>query len=47
MGSRDLFMRIIYNVAEEARHIDIEIQKLYNKEAQSDELQFYNSLLQL
>ena len=40
-------MRVIYNVAEEARRIDIEIQKLHDEEAQSDELQFYKSLMQL
>ena len=46
MASGDRSMRMIYNVAEEARRTNIEIQKLHDEEAQSDELQFYKSLVQ-
>ena len=46
MASGDRSLRMIYNLAEEARRTNVELQKLHDEEAQSDELQFYKSLVQ-
>ena len=46
MASGDRSLRMIYNLAEEARRTNIEIQKLHDEESKTDELQFYKDLVQ-
>ena len=44
MASGDRSLRMIYNLAEEARRTGIEIQKMHDEETKTDELQFYKDL---
>ena len=44
MVSTDRLLRNIYNVAEETRRANIEVQKLLNEELKADELDFYKQL---
>ena len=46
MAPSDRSLRNIYNLAEEARRTNLEIQKLLDEEAKTDELRFYKSLVQ-
>ena len=45
MSSGDRSLRMIYNLAEEARRTNIEIQKLHDEESRTDELQFLRDLV--
>ncbi|KAF6238772.1 hypothetical protein HO173_003279 [Letharia columbiana] len=46
MGSPDRSLRLLYDVAESTRRVNIEIQKLFEDEAKENELQFYKDLAQ-
>ncbi len=46
MAQADRSLLGIYSLAEEARRTSLEIQKLLDEEAKTDELQFYKSLVQ-
>lgn len=46
MASQDRSLRSVYHIAEEARRINEEIQRLYDEESKTDELQFYKDLVQ-
>lgn len=44
MASSDRSLKVIYNLAEEARRTNIEVQKLFEEEVKHDELVFYKQL---
>jgi hypothetical protein len=46
MISFDRSLKIIYQLIEETRRINIEIQKLYDEEIRQNELSFYRELAQ-
>ena len=46
MSSENRSLRTIYNLAEEARRMSIEIQKLHDEEARANEFQIYKDLVQ-
>ncbi|KAL9076268.1 MAG: hypothetical protein Q9161_000984 [Pseudevernia consocians] len=46
MASTDRSLYMIYNLAEEARRTNAEIQKLLDEEVKSDQLSFYKSLVE-
>ncbi|KAF6240298.1 hypothetical protein HO173_001909 [Letharia columbiana] len=46
MASSDRSLHMVYNLAEEARRTNAEIQKLLDEESRSDQLQFYKSLVE-
>jgi hypothetical protein len=46
MISSDRSLRIIYQLIEKTRRINIEIQKLYDEEVRQNELSFYRKLIQ-
>jgi beta-glucosidase/6-phospho-beta-glucosidase/beta-galactosidase len=46
MISLDRSLKIIYQLTEETRRTNIEIQKLYDEEVRQDELSFYRELTQ-
>ena len=46
MASTDRSLYMIYNLAEEARRTNAEIQKLLNEKVKSDQLSFYKSLVE-
>lgn len=45
MASSDRSLRNIYQLAEEARRTNLELQKLFDEEVKTDELRFYKSLV--
>ncbi len=46
MGTPDRSLRMLYDVAETARRVNLEIQKLFEEEAKENELQFYKEIAQ-
>jgi hypothetical protein len=46
MISSNRFLKTIYQLTKETRRINIEIQKLYEKEIRQNELSFYRDLIQ-
>lgn len=46
MAATDRSLKSIYNLAEEARRSNLEVQKLFEEEFKHDELEFYKSLAQ-
>lgn len=46
MGTTDRSLRMLYDVAESTRRVDLEIEKLFEDEAKENELQFYKEIAQ-